>query len=326
MNLLIDTNVFLSFYHYSSDDLEELNKLVVLLRQGEVKLYLPEQIDIEFWRNRAGKIADAMKKLREQHLNIQFPQLSKDYNEYTYMREAQREYSLQHAQLINRIKKDIAEQKLKADTIIMELFDLAESISTSEDIVKRARFRMDIGNPPGKKGSFGDSIIWETLLEKVPNGEDLYFITDDRDYSSPLNPASFTPYLLEEWKDKKLSNLISYKRLSDFFADNNPDIELASEIDKDLLISALASSTYFANTHGVIARLSKYPEFTQTQLNEIVSAAVSNTQIYWIIEDDDINDFFMNIIREQEQIIEPENLNKLKDLLSEATIEDEIPF
>lgn len=33
MNLFIDTNVLLSFYHVSSDDLEELEKLVVLLEQ-----------------------------------------------------------------------------------------------------------------------------------------------------------------------------------------------------------------------------------------------------------------------------------------------------
>lgn len=66
MNLFIDTNIFLSFHHYTSDDLEELRKLAVLARQGEVELLLPKQVVDEFKRNRAGKIADALKRLREQ--------------------------------------------------------------------------------------------------------------------------------------------------------------------------------------------------------------------------------------------------------------------
>ena len=42
MYLFIDTNVFLSFLHYSSDDLEELKKLEVLLRNGRIRLLLPD--------------------------------------------------------------------------------------------------------------------------------------------------------------------------------------------------------------------------------------------------------------------------------------------
>ena len=51
MNVFIDTNVFLSFYHLSSDDLEELQKLAVLLRQSKVRLWLPEQVRIGPRRN-----------------------------------------------------------------------------------------------------------------------------------------------------------------------------------------------------------------------------------------------------------------------------------
>jgi len=60
MDIFLDTNVFLSFYHFSSDDLEELKKLAVLAREGQVTLHLPEQVINEFRRNRANKIADAV--------------------------------------------------------------------------------------------------------------------------------------------------------------------------------------------------------------------------------------------------------------------------
>ena len=91
MNLFIDTNVFLSFYHFSSDNLEELRKLVVLVRNGTLRLIVPEQVQSEFKRNRDGTVADALKRLREQKLVFQFPQLCKDYDEYRAFRDALRE-------------------------------------------------------------------------------------------------------------------------------------------------------------------------------------------------------------------------------------------
>jgi hypothetical protein len=73
INLFIDTNVLLSFYHLTNDDLEELSKLAVLLRNRQVQLFLPEQVADEFRRNRENKIADSLKRLRDQKLNLQFP-------------------------------------------------------------------------------------------------------------------------------------------------------------------------------------------------------------------------------------------------------------
>lgn len=77
MNVFIDTNVFLSFYHLTNDDLEELRKLKVLLEKGNVALHLPDQTIDEYRRNRETKIADALKRLKEQKLNLQFPALCK---------------------------------------------------------------------------------------------------------------------------------------------------------------------------------------------------------------------------------------------------------
>ena len=61
LNLYLDANIYLSFYHYSEDDIDELDKLLVLLEEKKVILYLPEQTRNEFLRNRENKIADAMK-------------------------------------------------------------------------------------------------------------------------------------------------------------------------------------------------------------------------------------------------------------------------
>ena len=82
INLFIDTNIFLSFYHLTNEDLEELKKLAALIDNSEIQLFLPDQIKNEFTRNRSAKIVDAMRKLQEAKFNLSFPLFAKDYAEY----------------------------------------------------------------------------------------------------------------------------------------------------------------------------------------------------------------------------------------------------
>jgi len=64
MNLFIDTNIFLDFYHLSGADIEELHKLTALLDEGDLKLFVPCQLCEEFKRNRDSKIKDAMNEFQ----------------------------------------------------------------------------------------------------------------------------------------------------------------------------------------------------------------------------------------------------------------------
>jgi len=216
MNIFIDTNIFLSFYHFTSDDLEELKKLGVLLSNGRVRLFLPQQVLDEFWRNRENKISDALNKLRDQRLNLQFPQFCKDYEEFETLRQLQKSYSKVHSELVQRAVEDIQGQRLKADLVIQDLFCKGSVFPTTEEIYDRAIRRMKIGNPPGKEGSLGDAINWEVLLEHIPSGEKLYFITDDKDFASSLDSSQFNGFLVAEWRRSKGSELVFYKSLSTF--------------------------------------------------------------------------------------------------------------
>jgi predicted nucleic acid-binding protein len=203
MNLFIDTNIFLSFYHLTSEDLEELRKLAVLLDQKKVSLYITDQVCAEFARNRESKISDAIKRLTDQRLNLQFPQLCKDYPEYSELRDLQKNYEAVHSALLEKVDRDVAEHTLKADKTIQELFGKANVLKTSAELIEKARLRIQIGNPPGKEGSLGDAISWEALLEECPEGQDLFFVTDDRDYVSVLNESLFKEFLFDEWKGVK---------------------------------------------------------------------------------------------------------------------------
>lgn len=316
MHLFIDTNVFLSFYHLTSDDLEELRKLAVLIEQKQVTLLLPDQIIDEFRRNRETKIADAIKGLREQRLNLQFPQICKDYPEYAELRTFQRLYEERHSALLTKISDDVTHATLKADEAIRELFAKAEPIASTTERVARARLRIAIGNPPGKDGSLGDAINWEALLEHMPPLTDLHFITDDRDYVSALDENRFQEFLLAEWAAKTPgSTLRFYRRLSSFFKEHFPQIKLASELEKELAIQALAASSSFARTHAAVAGLSRHTQFTAVQRNDIVRAAVSNQQVSWIASDEDIHRFLTTVLSGHEAEVEATLLTEVQALL-----------
>lgn len=78
-NLFIDANVWLSLFHFSSDDLEQFSKLQDLIGT-DIVLYIPEQISHEVCRNRENKIKDALDKFEK--FGLQFPAFSKSYPEY----------------------------------------------------------------------------------------------------------------------------------------------------------------------------------------------------------------------------------------------------
>lgn len=323
VNLFIDTNVFLSFYHLTNDDLEEIHKLTVLIEKKEVTLWLTQQVIDEFNRNRENKISDAFKKLKEQNSKPQFPQICKDYEEYNEIRELHKSYLQKLASLTKKVSDDINARTLKADEKIKELFEKAKLIETSEEIVKKARFRMDVRNPPGKDGSLGDAINWEGLLGSVSNNQKLYLIADDKDYYSVLDENKLKDYLADEWLDRKSENVVFYRRLSQFFKEHYPAIKLASEIEKELAIRNLVNSGSFSSTHNAISNLTKYAEFNKSQVNELVQACISNEQIGWIINDTDVKQFYNSLIENHKSIIEADMLKQLQKELKISESEPE---
>lgn len=295
-NLYIDTNVYLTFYHFSNEDLEELKKLIALINTDNIKLYLPEQTKNEFDRNREVKIADSLDKLRGVKLGNQFPMICHSYDEYDLMKKAIRQFETNKSKLLEKLQHDAESETLLADEVLNQLFSKAEFIETSNEVLNRAILRYDIGNPPGKDKSYGDAINWESLLEDASEYEDLYFISDDKDYYSKLNDKKFNEYLLKEWKQKKDSDLHYFKRITDFFKKFYPDIEISSETEKEIIIKNLFEAYSFDNAKSVIRKLRGFDNFSIKQLNDITSAFSSNNQIYWIKSDYSISSARREII------------------------------
>jgi len=320
MKLFIDTNILLSFFHLTKDELEELKKLNALIDKGEIDLILPRQVVNEFERNRENKISDSLKRLRESTISTQYPQMCKDYPEYITLRESLNAYMKAHSALLTKIQDDVNGHLLAADKIINDLFNKASIIEYDQDVIDKAKLRMELGNPPGKNGSLGDAINWETVLKHGKTLEDIHFVADDKDYYSVLDNEKINEFLSKDWNLKNLSDVKFYRRLSLFFKENFPEIKLASEIEKELQIKQLRNSGSFATTHTVIDKLSTFAEFTASQVDEILSISLTNTQIRLIVTDLDVKEFLENIIKGKEEKLNSDNVKKIKKYL---TIEDE---
>jgi hypothetical protein len=244
-------------------------------------------------------------------------ELCEDYPEIEILRESLKQYEQAHAVLVARIALDIKAKMLTADLIIQSLFRLGKQLTPNHSVLDRARLRMAVGNPPGKNNSLGDAINWECLLDQTPTGEDIYFITGDKDYCSALNDDEFSDFLLTEWDRKKQTKIHFYKRLSSFCKEQFPEIALASVRDKEFLIRDLVNSHSIAGTQAAIAKLSYYSEFTAAQVNTIVTAAISNRQVVWSIEDDLVRNFLSSVVATNKQYLDPASLSAIAGLLGE---------
>jgi len=332
MNLFIDANIFLDFYHLSGGDIEELKKLVALIEEGDITLYSCRQLIEEVRRNRDSKISDALREFKKASFKVSFPAFCKSYEEYAEIQDFLKKANTKHSELLAKSTVDIQANGLKADELIAGLFSKAKDIPVTKAIFDRATKRFRMGNPPGKKKvTIGDELNWESILAGVPEGEDLHFVSGDGDYASTVVPEAMNAFLDEEWASKKKSNLNFYKSITDFFKKNFPDIKLASDIKTNKLIEKLASSWSFATTHSIIAELSKLTDFSKVQAEELINILDLNSQVYWIIEDNDVSDFYKHIYDKYADVVSDELKTSLESKLFPAPEapnpdDDEIPF
>lgn len=291
-NVFIDTNIWLSLYHFTNDDLSQFEKLKDMLGKS-INLIVPRQVYDEITRNREAKIMDALKSF---DLKMpKYPVFCKGYDDFEQLQKELSSIAKKFKDFKCKIEADITSEELPADKTLRTFFSIIDLIPC-DDYIQKAYNRYRIGNPPGKNNKYGDAINWECILDIVPDGEDLYFISADKDYHSLVSDENMNPFLLKEWEDKKDSKVYFYSTLVGFLNAHVKEIQLKVETDKQKLIDELYESDSFASTHGIIASLKKYSGWTEQQVERICSALVNNNQVSWIIEDQDILDFYNTIV------------------------------
>lgn len=295
MNVFIDTNILLNFFHFSNDELDALSNVFGSHEHGAARVHLTRQVCDEFRRNRENKIKDALRRFKDGKFSAQLPSFMKNYDEYTAIRGLTQKLQEAVKAISDKADADIAGNRLVADGLIAEIFARAEVIETTTDIFATAQMRLTIGNPPGKSGSIGDAINWTILLKSVPDGEPLHVISEDGDFYSTLREDAPHPFLEEEWRTRKKSALHVYRTLSAFMKRHFDGVAFSFDHKKDLLIDMLSDSGSFARTHQLIAELKDFSYFSLSETERILTAAAENDQFGFIVTDSDVSDFLNRV-------------------------------
>lgn len=65
--------------------------------------------------------------------------------------------------------------------------------------------------------------------------------------------------------------------------------------EKAALIDRLEESTSFRNTHSIIKKLSRIRKWTETEKEQLIRIAIENSQVYSILKDNEIRQFYEKI-------------------------------
>lgn len=322
LHVFVDTNIFLSLYAYTDDKIEELRKLIALIREDQLKLYLTSLVNQEFNRNRDNKILEAMGSFEKFSTALSLPRFMEHYPEAEDLRSLLKEVSKKHKLIIQKSKAEIADLDLAADKLFKEIREVATLGAITDAMDKAGRQRLERNNPPGKSGSLGDRLNWEYLLKTVPDRCDLHIISKDKDFASPWGESIPHSFLKLEWDAVKNGNLFLYGSLRSFASQHFPEIQLASDAPKKLAIKRLEGAKRSAEVHKALAELSPFVmDFSDEEAQKLFCALTENDEIRKLVESEDVKDFYENLLVNNWGALSEKDYKRVTDL-----VPDPIPF
>lgn len=115
-----------------------------------------------------------------------------------------------------------------------------------------------------------------------------YYVPADYSKESKLED------LVKKIIDRTISNEILEEFHFECVAEKNLEIKGQSEEDikKDQLIDKLSDSRSFANTHSVIEELLNFKYWSDSQKDKLLKIAVKNSQVKYILKDQDVHEFY----------------------------------
>ena len=135
-----------------------------------------------------------------------------------------------------------------------------------------------------------------------------YFVPADYTADSPLET------LLKEIIDRTKTNEV----LENFHYECKKERKVATkdqskeDQEKQDLINALEDSESFKNTHAVITALSEFTSWNEKQKRKLLNIALDNTQVEYILKDEDVYNFYKKIC-DGENCTEAEEVLKIME-------------
>jgi hypothetical protein len=201
--LFVDANIYLSFFRTSAKD---IRKLLPSLLEIKNNIFVTRQIRDEVQRNKLGVTLASLQPVREK---VRWREWNlPDLLEAKFGRggpkwadDAKADADKVNA-AIDSVLSDVA---TSGDVVSRELQPIFEQVrnETPEEL-ESARFRREIGNPPGKtKDTLGDQISWTQLLSTVTEKDEVWIVTSDGDFHVRNGESILlNPFLLKELTGK----------------------------------------------------------------------------------------------------------------------------
>lgn len=187
MRILIDTNIFLDFYRSNKTPVNIFSTLL----ENIDKFILTDQIIQEFERSRESVIKGIKQKFQ---LESKLENFSSSYLQnlaaFKELIEIQKQYKAKQKEVSQSIDEILKNPSLDPIADYFKEFvneSLRSSIVyyTTDEIMRKAKIRKNIGNPPtSEKFSLGDEINWEIVLENIK--EDIIIVGRDNTYANNL--------------------------------------------------------------------------------------------------------------------------------------------
>ncbi|WP_431242557.1 PIN domain-containing protein [Flavobacterium sp. P21] len=164
MNILyIDANIFLGFYNSNKPEFKKLLNSVI---EVKTKIFFTEQFKNEIDRNKLNVFKQSIDNYIKQiaitdialpeHLDQETSSKLKYWN--TSRKKLEQQIKDSNNELMKILNETLSNVSSSEDNVSRALSSLyLRSIQPSTDDLIRARYRKEIGNPPGKKMT-----LWET--------------------------------------------------------------------------------------------------------------------------------------------------------------------
>ena len=306
----VDANVMLDFFRTASTDLKALQILIDLVDIGDAQIVITEQTLDEFQRRREDAIAAGREALKKQYLSITVPHLFDGFEQREDLEQAVSSARRAQASLLDRVADAARRRALQADSTVSSLLESAKVLKINDDALEAARWRVELGRPPGKGASIGDALSWETLLRQAPTGTDLVVITADSDFVSPLG-GSLSQYLADEWSARVEGTARRFAKFEDYIRSERPEVAFPDDVRRDWAVRCLEESGSFRETRNTLRRLHRayLGSIGLDEATRVLRAAVTNNQIRWILEDDDIQSMLWDLLQPHRANLDADSLD-----------------
>jgi hypothetical protein len=264
MNILyIDANVFLGFYNSNKPEFKKLLNSVIEVRN---KIFFTEQFKYEIDRNKLNvfkqsidnyiKQVSVIDTILPEHLDKDNSSKLISWNSSRKELETQIKNSNKELlQILNETLDNVSSSEDNVSKALSSLYTKSKK-PTNNDLSK-ARFRKEIGNPPGKKNDpLGDQLSWEMLLNVVPNIDTIWIISKDQDYYTENKDSLYlNPILKNDLIQLNPTIKIKvFNKLSDALRDFNSQeliTSIPSQDDLDLISMSESYSTPITWGHKI---------------------------------------------------------------------------